>query len=105
MDRQWSLSAAENEDHVFVKSSRADFSSFRQESAVRPVIIPSMPAARQLDSTLRVGTASAATVMRLEATTSAAIGIMLTTSDRRATQVGLPDLRRFDAELGQTRFG
>src|SRR3981081_2075459 len=54
MERQWLLSAAENDDHVLARSSRADFSSFMQDSLVRPVIIPSMPAGRQLGSPLMV---------------------------------------------------
>src|SRR3954471_21899123 len=78
MERQWLLSAAENDDHALARSSRADFSSFMQDSLVRPVAIPSMPAARQLGSTLRGGTASAATAMRLDPTRSGVRGIIWT---------------------------
>src|SRR5262249_44153160 len=76
MDRQWVLSSPEKLDQFFTRSSRADFSSFRQDSAVRPNIRPAAPAALQLGSTLRIGTLSAATVIRLEPRTKAAKGIM-----------------------------
>src|SRR5450755_3909954 len=76
MDRQWLLSAAEKVDQLLARSSRAVFSSLRQESVVRPVFMPSIPAALQLVSTLSVGTPSVATVTRLVARASAAKGIM-----------------------------
>src|SRR5262249_7027039 len=75
MDRQWVLSSAEKLDQFFTRSSRAAFSSFRQDSVVRPIIRPAAPAALQLGSTLRVGT-SATTVIRLEPRAKAAKGIM-----------------------------
>src|ERR1700751_4287986 len=75
MDRQWVLSSAEKLDQFFTRSSRADFSSLRQDSVVRPIIRPAAPAALPLGSTFRVGTAGA-TVIRLEPRASAAKGIM-----------------------------
>src|SRR5215475_326112 len=84
MDRQWVLSSAEKVDQVLTRSSRAALSSFMQESAVRPIIRPAAPAALQLGSTLRVGTPSLATVIRLEPRTKAAKGIMAATLRRAA---------------------
>src|SRR5262249_10468771 len=84
MDRQWVLSEAEKLDQVLTRSSRADFSSFMQDSAVRPSIRPAAPAALQLGSTFRIGTLSAATVIRLEPRTKAAKGIMADIPEGRA---------------------
>src|SRR5579871_4499467 len=87
MDRQWVLSSAEKLLQFLTRSSRAVFSSFMQESAVRPIIRPTAPAALQLGSTLRVGTS--ATVIRLEPSTRAAKGIMAGTSIGRACGGGI----------------